>query len=133
MANRPTKICVFNDISNLIDSVIAVDGVITKSQGIASAGLPVVLNPDGLIDGSLLGLGTTPVTAAEDIAAGDLVHLYAVSAGSPPTTTLFMERALRSRGSRLAAPDTAIGFVSPLRHGVLGRYRALGCRRNRGV
>jgi hypothetical protein len=95
----PTKVCVFNPTSNLVDILNAVDGVLFPSQGAASAGYPVVLNPDGLIDASLTGQGVTPAVAGENIAAGDLVHLYI--AGSPGTLT--MERA--SAQASGIAPD----------------------------
>ena len=48
--SSPTKVVIFNPTSTLFDIVNGVDGVIVPSSGAASAGIPVVLNPNGVID-----------------------------------------------------------------------------------
>src|SRR5208282_4882491 len=95
MANGPTRICVFNvkpnqqivqpqpvvppqTGSNLIDVVIGCDGVNVSSLGPASYGVPVVLNPNGLIDPSLLGTGVNVVAGGNLQVSSPLVHLYSV-------------------------------------------------------
>lgn len=126
MANpRQTQVCIFNDPapsvikpfpgqtgSNLIDIVSGVDGVNNPAVGATQAGAPVVLNPQGRIDSSLLGQGTT-AQAGEAISAGNLVHLYA-SGG-----TLFMEKAYAaatgvppSTPNPTVYPVDAQGFVT---------------------
>lgn len=122
---RQTQICVFNDPSpsvirgvpaqtgsNLIDIVSGVDGVSNPSVGASQAGAPVVLNPQGRIDSSLLGQGTTAV-AGEALLAGNLVHLY--SNGG----VLTMERAFAastgvppSSPNPASYPVSAEGFVT---------------------
>jgi hypothetical protein len=60
---NPTKVCIFNTVSALIDITNGVDGVVVPSTGAAQAGAPVVLNPSGLIDASLLGVQSVRFSA----------------------------------------------------------------------
>lgn len=122
MAQSPTRVCVFNinpnqvvaapivpqqTGSNLIDIVTGVDGVIVQSLGPASYGVPVVLNPNGVLDPSLLNTGVTAVAATNLQLGAPLVHLYSVGgvltaelaeagSGSPPTLALSAQGFLTS-------------------------------------
>ena len=93
MANGPTRVCVFNvkpgqqfaspvvpaqTGSNLIDIVTGCDGATVPSLGAASYGVPVVLNPNGVIDPSLLNTGVTAVAGVNLALGAPLIHLYSV-------------------------------------------------------
>src|SRR5208282_2350593 len=114
MANGPTRVCVFNvkpgqqfaapivpaqTGSNLIDIVTGCDGVNVSSLGPASYGVPVVLNPNGVIDPSLLNTGVSAIAGVNLSLGAPLVHLYSVGgvltaelaeagSGSPPSPAL---------------------------------------------
>jgi len=102
MAN-PTQICVFNPTTNLVD--VAFAAVI----GPGVPGAPVALNSGGVIDPTLLQLGTV-ATTGESLSSGNLVNLYSSSgvlkvqlayagtAGTPPSGGTY--------------PVLAAGFVS---------------------
>ena len=96
-------ICVFNPITTLIDVIPA------ASLGPSTPGIPVVTNLNGLVDTSLLGLGSQ-ATAGETIAAGQLVNLYS-SAG-----TLHAQLAFAGAGgsspSGATYPIQAQGFAN---------------------
>jgi hypothetical protein len=62
-------ICVFNPVTSLIDEVQSI------SIGPAASGIPVVTNLLGVIDTSLLGIGTNTI-AGQTIGSGVLVNLY---------------------------------------------------------
>jgi len=99
----PVQVCIFNPTTTLIDQVTA------ASTGPGVAGQPVVLNPLGLIDPTLLGQGVI-ATAGQNLSAGNLVGLYN-QAG-----TLHMQLAFAA-GSGTAPsgamyPVPAAGFVS---------------------
>ena len=122
MGNGPTRVCVFNvkanqqpappivpnqTGSNLIDIVTACDGVTVPSLGAASYGVPVVLNPNGVIDSSLLNTGATATAGVNLQLGAPLVHLYSVGGvltaeyadaggGSPPTPSLSAQGFLTS-------------------------------------
>jgi hypothetical protein len=69
------QVCIFNPVTTLIDIVDSVDTYI----GTAGAGAPLVLNPDGIIDPSLIsgiGQGTFTATASTPLAAQSLVNLF---------------------------------------------------------
>ena len=53
------KIAIFNPSTTLIDQVLGIDGSVNPTLGVPSAGTPVCLNPNGLIDPSLGGTGVT--------------------------------------------------------------------------
>src|SRR5208282_3502282 len=93
MANGPTRVCVFNvkanqqpapavvpnqTGSNLIDIVTGCDGAVVSSLGPASYGVPVVLNPNGVIDPSLLNTGVSAIAGVNLSLGAPLVHLYSV-------------------------------------------------------
>jgi hypothetical protein len=134
--NGPTRICVFNinpnqDVaapivpnqtgSNLIDIVTAVDGVTVQSLGAASAGVPVVLNPSGVIDSSLF-VGSTNFTQISGCLAtsqicsvqgtGAFVQLTSGAPPPSPVTTQLGSSAnyalLAYSGITNAAPATSI-------------------------
>lgn len=98
-------ICVFNPVTTLIDEIPA-SSIFT---GAGAAGTPVVLNLQGFIDPSLLGVGTH-ATAGEILNAGALVNLYN-SGGS-----LFMQNAyaaaVGTAPSGAAYPISAMAFVA---------------------
>jgi len=122
MANGPTRVCVFNvkanqqfappvvpnqTGSNLIDIVTGCDGVVVSSLGAASYGVPVVLNPNGVIDPSLLNTGVSAVASVNLSLGAPLVHLYSVGgvltaelaeagSGSPPSPALSAQGFLTS-------------------------------------
>lgn len=60
----PTYVTVFNPITTLLDQLVGVDGVIVPSLGAASAGVPAVLNPQGLLDVSIGGTGSSSASQA---------------------------------------------------------------------
>ncbi len=62
MPTPPTYVCVFNQISKLIDITLG------ASAAPSAAGTPVVLNSSGVVDSSLIGgMGGTPVSAPATI------------------------------------------------------------------
>lgn len=63
-------ICVFNPVTSFIDEIQSV------SSGPASNGIPIVTNINGVIDSSLIGIGSI-ATAGQSLSAGTLVNLYA--------------------------------------------------------
>ena len=67
MANP--QVCVFNPITTLIDQIAS------TATGPAAAGTPVVTNANGVLDTSLLGLGTTAI-AGQTLGTSTLVNLY---------------------------------------------------------
>src|SRR5271167_2284899 len=67
-------VAIFNPITTLIDQIPSV------SSGPAAPGIPIVTNILGVIDSSLLGVGSQAL-AGETISSGQLVNLYS-SAGS---------------------------------------------------
>lgn len=108
MANPTvTELVVFNPVSNLMDIITA------AVTGPGVPGTPVVLNPNGVIDPTLLQSGVTAL-AGQNLLPGNLVNLYQVGGvlyaqlafaaygGSPPL--------LAPSGS--AYPLAAAGFVS---------------------
>src|SRR5271170_2620359 len=88
------QVCIFNPVTTLIDQVVA------ASTGPAAAGVPIVTNANGLLDTSLIGIGSS-ATAGQNMNAGQLVNLYesggtlfaqlasAQSTGTAPSTTLY--------------------------------------------
>jgi len=101
MAN--VQVCIFNPVTALIDQVTA------ASIGPGVAGQPVVLNPLGVIDPSLLGQGVIS-TAGQNLSAGNLVNLYEQGG------TLRMQLASAANGGTAPSggtyPAPANGFVS---------------------
>jgi hypothetical protein len=69
-----TKLCIFNQTTNLIDIT---DGVATYTGSPATAYAPIVLNAEGALDSSFFST-STPITAtaAVNLTAGQLVNLY---------------------------------------------------------
>src|SRR5271170_6754700 len=63
------QVCIFNPVTTLIDQVVA------ASTGPAAAGVPIVTNANGLLDTSLIGIGSS-ATAGQNMNAGQLVNLY---------------------------------------------------------
>jgi len=73
----PTQVVVFNRNSTLLDAPVAIDGIVAPSAGAASGGYPVVLNPNGVIDPSLMNVGANSTAGeASVIPAGSLVSFY---------------------------------------------------------
>ena len=138
MANGPTRVCVFNvkanqqfappvvpnqTGSNLIDIVTGCDGVVVSSLGAASYGVPVVLNPNGVIDPSLLNTGVSAVASVNLSLGAPLVHLYSVGG------VLTAELAEAGTGSPASLPLTAQGFLtSPIDAGQSGTVAFRFCR-----
>src|SRR5208282_5111990 len=121
MANGPTRVCVFNvkpgqqfaapivpaqTGSNLIDIVTGCDGVNVSSLGPASYGVPVVLNPNGVIDPSLLNTGVSAIAGVNLSLGAPLVHLYSVGG------VLTAEYAEAGSGSPPSPPLSAQGFLT---------------------
>jgi hypothetical protein len=104
----PTKVCIFNPVSKLIDIVTGVDGSVVPSTGTSQAGLPVVLNPDGAIDPTLIGTAID-AQAGEAVNSGNLVNLF--SAGG----VLTMQKAFAANSGTAPSgspyPASALGFV----------------------
>lgn len=107
--SSPTKVVIFNPTSTLFDIVNGVDGVIVPSSGAASAGIPVVLNPNGVIDPSLTSSGVSAlVNSFTGLSSGNLVTLY-ISGG-----VLVMQPATASpTGHGVNAPEPPNGWYSP--------------------
>lgn len=142
-----TRICVFNTVatpaapaiplqtgSNLIDMVTAVDGALVPSPGPSAAGVPVVLNPSGLIDPSLTHSGSIATADSGGVNTGNLVTLYIPTSG-PYIGLVTMQPATASpAGTGEVAPPPpdgypapAVGFVTQLYNpGALGTVNFAG-------
>src|SRR5579863_4589361 len=134
MAQLPTRVCVFNTTatpqapalppqtgSNLIDIITAVDGSLVPTPGPSAAGVPVVLNPSGLIDPTLTHSGTLATADVGGVSSGNLVTLYVPPSG-PNVGKLMMQPATASPTGVGITPPTpaepfpypALGFVTSL-------------------
>src|SRR5208282_4760621 len=83
------KIAIFNPSTTLIDQVLGIDGSVNPTLGVPSAGTPVCLNPNGLIDPSLGGTG---VTISNPPSAGAILQATGVKTAiwvTPSNSTLF--------------------------------------------
>src|SRR5271157_2309888 len=147
MAVLPTRVCVFNTVSapsapaiplqtgsNLIDIVTAVDGSLVPSPGPSAAGVPVVLNPSGLIDPSLTHSGSLATADTGGVSTGNLVTLYIPTSG-PYAGLVTMQPATASPtgiGEIAPAPPdgypaSAVGFVTQLTNpGIVGTVNFAG-------
>jgi hypothetical protein len=99
---NPTQICVFNPLTNLVD--VAYAAVV----GPGVPGAPVALNSNGVVDSTLLQLGTV-ATTGEALFSGNLVNLY--ESGS----TLYVQLAYAGTTGTPPSgsyPVLASGFVS---------------------
>jgi len=129
---NPTRVIVFNTTdapaapaiplqtnSHLMDIVTAVDGVIQPTPGPSAAGVPVVLNPAGVIDPSLINAGSKNTVDTGGVTSGQLVGIYVPTSG-PYIGQLTIQPATANPtgvGETAPAPPSgyplaAAGFVS---------------------
>src|SRR5271156_2303803 len=101
MAN--IQVCIFNPVTTFIDQITA------ASTGPAAAGVPIVTNASGLIDTSLLGVGSSAI-AGQNLNAGQLVNLY--NSGGSLFAQLASAQSTGTAPSTTPYPVTAQGFAN---------------------
>jgi hypothetical protein len=115
-------ICVFNPVTSFIDEVQSV------SSGPASNGIPIVTNLLGVIDTSLLGIGTI-ATAGQAIGAGNLVNLYSFAGtlhaqiasaqnggGSPPAGPFPLQAQGFAAGNAVIGGPLTVSFFGTFKY-----------------